>query len=76
MAFETTLPGPYFYDPSIFGQEQERIFSEMWVCTGRADDIPHAGDYYVVELGGESVIVVRGRDQRVRAFLNVCRHRG
>jgi Rieske 2Fe-2S family protein len=76
MAFETTLPGRYFVDPVIFALEQERIFARMWVCTGRADDIPNPGDYYLVTLGRESVIVVRGRDGEVRAFLNVCRHRG
>lgn len=76
MAFAATLPGPYFSDPAIFAREQDRIFSEMWVCTGRADDIPHPGDYYLVNLGRESVVVIRGRDQHVRAFLNVCRHRG
>lgn len=76
MAFETTLPGPYFVDPAIFAREQDRIFGQMWVCTGRADDIPDPGDYYLTNLGQESVIVIRGRDHAVRAFLNVCRHRG
>ena len=76
MAFETTLPGPYFHDPAIFAREQDRIFSRMWVCTGRADAIPNPGDYVLAQLGPESIIVIRGRDQQIRAFLNVCRHRG
>ncbi|MFN8594299.1 MAG: aromatic ring-hydroxylating dioxygenase subunit alpha [Thermomicrobiales bacterium] len=76
MAFETTLPGRCFYDPAIYAREQERIFGEMWTCVGRADALPEPGDYRTVELAGESIILVRGRDRVLRAFLNVCRHRG
>ena len=76
MAFETTLPGRYFYDPAIFTREQERIFGQMWTCVSRVDALPHPGDYLTVELGGESIIVLRGKDGQARAFLNVCRHRG
>jgi Rieske 2Fe-2S family protein len=76
MAIETTLPGRYFYDPEIFAQGQERIFGQMWTCAGRADALPSPGDYLTVPLAGESVLVVRGRDGELRAFLNVCRHRG
>ena len=76
MAFETTLPGRYFHDPQIFAREQDAIFGQMWICAGRADALPKPGDYQTVEFGGESVIVMRGRDGALRAFLNVCRHRG
>ena len=75
-AFEPTLPGRYFHDPAIYAAEQERLFGRMWVCVGRADAIRDAGDYFLAEVGDESVIVVRGRDGEIRAFLNVCRHRG
>jgi Rieske 2Fe-2S family protein len=76
MAFETTLPGRYFYDPDIYAREQERLFGQMWTCVGRADALPAAGDFKTVEQAGESVLIVRGRDGELRAFLNVCRHRG
>ncbi len=76
MAFESTLPGRYFYDPAILEREQERIFGRMWVCVGRADAIAEPGAYFTADVGRESVLVVRGRDGAVRAFLNVCRHRG
>ena len=76
MAFETTLPGRFFHDPAIFAREQERIFGQLWSCVGRADALPNPGDYRTVELGGESIIVLRGKDGQLRAFLNVCRHRG
>ena len=76
MAFETTLPGRYYYDPEIYARECECIFGEMWTCVGRTDALPAPGDFQTVELAGESVIILRGRDDALRAFLNVCRHRG
>src|SRR5712692_10285787 len=74
--FLSTLPGRYYYDPAIYDREQELIFSQMWVCAGRADKIADPGAYQVVTVGRESIIVVRSRDGVLRAFLNVCRHRG
>jgi glycine betaine catabolism A len=75
-SFVSTLPGRYYYDPAIYALEQDRIFSRMWVYVGRADALPQPGAYQTVSLGGESVIVVRDKELRLRAFLNVCRHRG
>lgn len=74
--FLRTLPGRYYYDPAIYAREQERIFSTMWVCVGRAEELPEPGAYRTFDLGGENVLLVRGRDHILRAFLNVCRHRG
>ena len=71
-----TLPGHFYHDPAIWRLEQERIFSRLWVCVGRADQHPDAGDYRTAPVGDESVLLVRDRDGALRAFLNVCRHRG
>jgi len=71
-----TLPGRYYYDPAIYAREQERIFRRSWVCIGRADAIPSAGDYLRADVGGESVLALRDRAGTVRAYLNGCRHRG
>ena len=54
MAFETTLPGRYFYDPDIYVREQERLFGQMWTCVGRADALSAAGDFKTVELAGRA----------------------
>lgn len=75
-SFLSTLPGRYYYDLSIYEQEQERIFATMWVCVGRADALADPGAYRTVGIGRESIIVVRNRDGMLQAFLNVCRHRG
>jgi Rieske 2Fe-2S family protein len=61
MAFETTLPGRWFYDPAIYEREQERLFGRMWTYVGRADALPHPGDFLTVDLGGENVLVVAAR---------------
>jgi len=71
-----TLPGPDYHDPDVFALEQRRIFWRMWFGAGRAEQAPEPGDWFTVDVAGESVIVVRGDDHRLRAFANVCRHRG
>ncbi|HLK51344.1 MAG TPA: aromatic ring-hydroxylating dioxygenase subunit alpha [Bryobacteraceae bacterium] len=71
-----TLPARYYTDPGWFQDEVERFFARRWFCAGRADVIPHAGDYFLRDLAGESLIVVRDSDSTIRAFYNVCRHRG
>lgn len=72
----TTLPARYYTDPEIFREEMERFFCGMWVCVGRSAQIPHAGDYFVREVAGESIIVTRDERGAIQAFFNVCRHRG
>jgi glycine betaine catabolism A len=71
-----TLPGSAYTDPAAFEREQERIFEAMWFAVARADELSIPGRFVTQQVGRESVIVVRGRDGALRAFLNVCRHRG
>ena len=72
----TTLPARYYTDPELFRDELERFFCQMWVCVGRESLIPTPGDYFLREFAGESIIVTRDTDDSIRAFYNVCRHRG
>lgn len=71
-----TLPGNTYTDATIFELEQEKIFESMWFCAVRSADLPTAGDFRTVQIGRESVLVARSRDGSLRAFLNICRHRG
>ena len=71
-----TLPARYYTDPEVFRQEMERFYCRSWVCAGRADVIPQPGDYFVRQVAGENIIVVRDAAGGVRAFYDVCRHRG
>jgi glycine betaine catabolism A len=70
------LPGRAYHDPAIYEWERKNIFAVDWVIVGRASEAADPGTYFVTELDGESIIVVRGRDGDLRAFYNVCRHRG
>ncbi len=72
----STLPGRYYTDPAIFALEQATIFEDMWFCAVRGSDIPDAGSFRTVQVGTESLIISRSRRGEVRAFFNVCRHRG
>jgi glycine betaine catabolism A len=71
-----TLAASWYVAPELFAQERERIFSRFWLCVGREEEIERSGDFFTTEPGGESLIVTRDRDGNVRAFYNVCRHRG
>jgi Rieske 2Fe-2S family protein len=74
--FLPTLPGRYYTDPEIFEREKRNIFERQWQYVCRAEDVPSPGRFVRTVIGNENVIVVHGRDGKLRAFLNVCRHRG
>ncbi len=69
------LPGWTYHDAEVFALEQERIFRRSWQLVCHLNDIPEAGDWQALEIGHESIVVVRGDDGGVRALSNVCRHR-
>lgn len=71
-----TLERDYFISPEIFAREQEQIFSRQWLCVGHQNDLAKPGEFFVRDVLGESVIVLRDQTKQVRAFYNVCRHRG
>jgi Rieske 2Fe-2S family protein len=71
-----TLPRELFVAADVFAEEQERIFARMWNCAGRASALPGPGDYMLRTIAGESIIIVRNRAGELRAYFNVCRHRG
>ncbi len=75
------LPGralarEFYTDPAIFEQDMQRMLLRHWLCAGHVSSIPRPGDYLVVDLGAESLIIVRTPAGEIRALLNVCRHRG
>jgi Rieske 2Fe-2S family protein len=71
-----TLPRRYYVDPGILAEEHERIFTRRWLCVGREDRLTNPGDYFLQPVGNESIIVLRDRAGGLRAYYNVCRHRG
>ena len=72
----TTLPRRFYADPEFYRAELERFYVNRWICAGRADQIPNAGDYFTRSIADESVIVTRDGAGHVHALFNVCRHRG
>lgn len=76
LAGSHTLSGKYYTSPEIYAQEQERIFGRRWICIGRAEQLVQPGDYFLCQVGGESLIVVRQPGGKLRAYYNLCRHRG
>jgi phenylpropionate dioxygenase-like ring-hydroxylating dioxygenase large terminal subunit len=73
---QATLPWSWYSDPRVLSQEQERIFRRAWQYAAPAEHVENPGDYVTCRVGDIPVVLVRGRDRRLRAFLNVCRHRG
>jgi Rieske 2Fe-2S family protein len=73
---EPTLPSSWYRSDRAFALEKERIFCREWLCVGRAEEWPAPGASRVLDVLGESIIVVRNRESQIRAFYNVCRHRG
>ncbi len=71
-----SLPAWTYSDPDFHAAEMERVFRPSWQVVCHDSDIPNVGDWHSIDYCGESVIVVRGTDRNVRAFTNVCRHRG
>jgi Rieske 2Fe-2S family protein len=72
----TSLPQRYFISPEIFADEREKIFSAQWILVGHQSQVENVGDYVVIEVAGESLIVIRDSRLEIRGFYNVCRHRG
>jgi choline monooxygenase len=70
------LPAKVYFNPEIFEAECDRVFPRAWVAAGVASDIPKPGDATLVTIARRNVILLRGRDRRVRGFYNACRHRG
>jgi phenylpropionate dioxygenase-like ring-hydroxylating dioxygenase large terminal subunit len=73
---ETTLPYSWYSDPEVLRLEQERIFRGAWQYAGHTGELPEPGTYTTTRAGRTPVLVTRARDGELRAFLNICRHRG
>jgi choline monooxygenase len=70
-----TLPAQLYTDPHAFANEQEKIFGRTWQLVGHRRQVEKPGDYFTTEVAREPLLIVRGIDDRLRAFFNVCRHR-
>jgi len=72
----STLPSWCYTSEAFYAREVERIFRRAWNFVGREDEVANPGDYLVLDMFGESIIVARAEDGAVHALANTCRHRG
>ena len=70
------LPAWSYFSDELLELEKEELFRRHWQIVCHINDIPEPGDYLTVDIVGERALIVRGHDRVVRAFHNVCRHRG
>jgi phenylpropionate dioxygenase-like ring-hydroxylating dioxygenase large terminal subunit len=72
----TALQQAFYTDNDIYQRDIEQVYLKSWLYAGHLSEIPQTGDWFLFEMAGESVIIVRNGDGQVSALLNVCRHRG
>lgn len=70
------LPGWTYHSPALLELEKEEVFRTHWQIACHASDVPEPGDYLTLDILGERAIVIRGTDGTIRAYHNICRHRG
>ena len=69
-----TIPAPWYNDERIYDLEMRTVFARSWQLVCRLDQLNEPGRYVTTEIAGEPIVVVRGNDDLLRAFFNVCRH--
>jgi len=74
LAEASTIPAPWYVDDRIAALERKTVFSRTWQVVGRTDQVGKPGDYLTANVAGEPIVVVRGQDNQLRGFFNVCRH--
>jgi glycine betaine catabolism A len=70
------LPRRFYHDELLYQLEMDFIWQKGWLFAGHSCQIPNPGDYFLYEIDGDSIIVMRGDDGQVQALYNLCRHRG
>jgi phenylpropionate dioxygenase-like ring-hydroxylating dioxygenase large terminal subunit len=70
------IPGERYTSKEFFEKEWEGMWTKVWLLLGRESEIPKLGDWQMEEVGREEVLMVRQKDGGVKAFYNVCQHRG
>lgn len=71
-----TMPARYYHDPAIFEAEKAAIFYRSWIYAGHVTQVKEPGQYLTMRIHEQNLFVARGRDHELRAFYNVCAHRG
>lgn len=75
-SLQLALPGHFYVEPAIYALERDRVFLPAWHFVGKASTLPAPGDYRLIDVAGVSLIVIRDEAGNLRAYQNMCRHRG
>jgi choline monooxygenase len=70
----STIPAPWYVDPRVAELERNAVFSKTWQMVGRVEQVEVRGQFFTANVAGEPIVVVRGNDNVLRGFYNVCRH--
>ncbi len=76
IAADRVVDNRVYWDPRVFEVERERIFGRTWQFVGHESDLAKPGDFITARVAGNALLIDRDREGRLRAFYNVCRHRG
>ena len=71
-----SLEQEFYTSETVFKADFEQVIGKKWIVAGHVSRIPNKGDYFLFRIGAEQIIVIRENESSVRAFFNVCRHRG
>ncbi len=71
-----SLPQPFYTDQEVFEYDMQNIHYKYWLYVGHASQIKKNGDYFTYEIGKESIIIIRDKNLDIKAYFNVCPHRG
>lgn len=71
-----TLPAQYYTSEEILDLEKEKIFSKNWMYAGHIEKVDVPGKYFTLQILDQNIMIVKGKDDEIRAFYNVCPHRG
>src|SRR5437867_3462301 len=76
IGYSRTLPARAYFSEDVLAWERRHFFDGSWVCVGRSEDLSQSGDQRAFNIGSEGILLVRDGSGALRAFSNVCRHRG
>ena len=66
----------FYTSDAVFKADMDRVISQKWILAGHVSKVENKGDYFLFRIGAEQIIIIRENVDSVRAFFNVCRHRG
>ena len=72
----STLLKEHYVDKYWFNEESKKIFHNNWMCVGRIEDFENTGDFKLIDIAGQSILLIKNNDNIIRGFFNFCKHRG